>query len=244
MIIDTIDLSDLPDNVEDAFVVFEERLRRGLETARMNDRRENSDNDGYYRGTYSPERFYVSSVLAFLDENNLDIDVTDISRAEENFKTHFDHFFGNINYARTRFALRKKRIANGTAGTPIVVGQDFKTEIHSNLETIRKIVNQNVTNENKKEAIFSKIASLQYEVSSDRTTVDALFARAIDLSEVLGEMGEKLEPAVQKLERVCAALYRGTKRVDLLPVKERPKLLPKAKDETNKPSKMDDEIPF
>jgi hypothetical protein len=72
MIIDSVDTDDLGDNVEQAFVIFEERLRESLSRAKNEDRRAFTSNDGYYQGSYAPERYYVSSILAFLDEFDLD----------------------------------------------------------------------------------------------------------------------------------------------------------------------------
>jgi hypothetical protein len=64
----------------------------------------------------------------------------------------------------------------------------------------------------------------------------------VDLSRVVGECAHHLEPLVQKLERITAALRDGAERVPLLLAKERPKLLsdayPKPKNE------LEDEIPF
>jgi hypothetical protein len=69
MIIDPIKIDDLSENFEDAFIVFEERLRAVLMAERDEDRRAYRDGDGYYKGSYSPERYYVSSILAFLEDN-------------------------------------------------------------------------------------------------------------------------------------------------------------------------------
>lgn len=241
MIIDAVDIDGLGDNAEEAFILFEERLREGLEKAQMQDRRR-EDMNGNYNGSYAPERYYVSSILAFLDEYGLDIDVTDITELDDaNFLHHFNKFFNTINYARTRFKLRKSRIDTGQAGTPILIAQSFKDEIHKNLDTIRKIVNQNVQDQNKKDAIFKKVASLQSEIDRDRTTVDAVFSRALDLSKTLGDAAENLEPAVQKFERIMTALREGTERVQLLPKKDRPKLLPPKEE---KKVELEDEIPF
>jgi hypothetical protein len=243
MIIDAVDISGLGDNAEEAFVAFEERLRAGLEKAQIEDRRRNEDMNGNYTGSYAPERYYVSSILAFLDEYDLDLKVEDITEVGDPiFLTHFNKFFNTINYARTRFMLRKSRIETGAAGTPILIAPNFKDEIHKNLDTIRKIVNQNVQNENKKDAIFKKIAALQSEIDRNRTTVDAVFSRAIDLSKVLGDVSENLEPAVQKFERVMAALKDGSERIPFLPKKERTKLLPPQ--EEMKVEDLNDNIPF
>jgi hypothetical protein len=161
-----------------------------------------------------------------LDEYDLDIYVEDITNHEDDgFIREFNNFFNKINYAKTRFKLRKTRADTGQAGTPIVINPHFRDEIHDHLDTIRKIVNAHINDGNKKDAIYTKIASLQSEIDRVRTTIDAVFSRAIDLGKVLREFGENLEPLVQKFERLMGALYQGADRVPLLPKKERPKLL-------------------
>src|SRR5580704_18155146 len=142
----------------------------------------------------------------------------------------------------TRLKLRKARISTGQAGTLITYSPSFKDEIHSLLNTIRKIINANVSEVNKRDKIFRKIALLQDEIDRDRTTIDAVFSRMVVLSRVVGECAHHLEPLVQKLERITAALRDGAERVPLLLAKERPKLL---SDAYQKPkNELEDEIPF
>jgi len=243
MIIDSVDISDLGDNPELAFVTFEQRLRSALELAKQQDARTFYDNDGNYHGTYAPQRYYVSSILAFLDEYDVDVNVDDITEvSHQDFPFLFDNFFNKINYAKTRFALRSMRVESGAAGTPIEIKSDFKMEISKNLDVIRKIVNQQVSDVNKRDAIFKRISQLQLEIDRDRTTLDIVFGRLVDLSKTLGECAENLEPAITKLERISAALTTGTIRVKLLVSKERVKQISAP---TKKASELlDDEIPF
>lgn len=248
MFIDGIDVGNLSDDPEEAFISFELKLRDALEGETQKDRVMYSDNNGNYYGSYTPERYYVSSVIAFLDEYNLNIDVYDISElSNENFLQNFGQFFTKINYAKTRLSLRKKRINSGIAGTQIFIAPDYKEEIGKNLETIRKIVNQEVIDQNKREAIFRKISALQSEVDRDRTTYDALLGNVVELSKALGDSAENLEPAIQKIERIFAAITKATERLPFLPKKERPKLITSSENESAKNIKVDnfdDEIPF
>ena len=243
MIIDSVNLDDLEGNAETAFVTFEERLRSVLKEQQDEDARIYRGDDGYYAGSHSPERYYVSSILAFLDEYGLDIDVEDISDLRDDaFLPRFNEFFNKINYVRTRFKLRRIRISGGQVGTPISIKSEFKDEIHQHLDVIRKIVNREVSDENKRDKIFDKIASLQNEIDRDRTTTDAVFSRLISLSKVLGDSAENVEPLVQKVERILTALFAGVTFVQLLPKRERPKLLPNPK---RKPiNDLDDDTPF
>ena len=243
MIIDSVDISGLGDNAEEAFVAFEERLRAVLIKAQIEDRSQHSDQNGYYDGSYSPQRYYVSSIMAFLDEYGLVIEnVKDISKFNnEHFLDNFNDFNNSINYAKTRFKLRKEKINSGQVGTPIVIDPDYKAEIHKNLDTIRKIVNSNVVDQNKKDAIYNRISALQSEVDRDRTTIDAFFARATDLSKVISDCAENLDPAIARLERIMSAFGKGTKRITRLPNKEQPTLLLSSEKKTEL---LDDEIPF
>lgn len=246
MFIDDIDVSDLSNHPEEAFLAFEQKLRAALEGESQKDRNMYSDNNGNYYGSYTPERYYVSSILAFLDEYDLKIDVPDITDLDNDiFQQHFGQFFTKINYAKTRLAFRKKRIDSGTAGTLITIASTYKEEIGKNLETIRKIVNQEVKDQNKKDAIFKKVAALQSEVDRDRTTYDALLGNALELSKTLGECAENLEPAVQKVERIFTAIGKAAERVPALPKADRPKLISAPKDKArSKVDELEDEIPF
>lgn len=232
---------DLSHNSEEAFIAFEKTQKEILEKAKIGD---HNRQYGVYVGAYSYERDYVIAVLAFLDEYDLDIDVTDIRELnDDDFSSNFNRFLSQVSYAIMRFSLRIKRIETGAAGTPIMLAANYKDEIGKNLEIIKKIVNQEVKDENKKDVIFKKIAALQSEIDRDRTTLDAAFGRLIDLSKVVGECAENLEPIVQKIERITSALRDGSERVKLLPKKERPKLISAPKS-SPKADELEDEIPF
>lgn len=240
MIIDEIDVSDLPTNVEESFIAFEKRLREALEDAQRRDQSDWVDQDGHYVGSFLPERYYVSSILAFLDETRLELDVVDISQvADSDFKSQFSQFFNRINYAKTRFLLRKQQSASGASGTPLTFEPKYREEIYKLLGTIRKIVNQEVDDEAKKEKIFNKIASLQSEIDHKKTTVDNLFGRMIDLSQTIGECAENVEPLIDKLERIKKIFWDRSQKMDLLSKSDRPKLLPSDNEEA-----LSDEIPF
>ncbi len=171
------------------------------------------------------------------------MEVTDITEVEDgNFQYSFSQFFNKINYAKTRFALRKNRISAGVAGTIVRIVPNFKSEIAKLLDTIRKIVNQEIIDPNKKDKIFQKIASLHSEVDRDRTTLDAVFGRTIDLSRVLGEFGSNIEPLIDKIERLKKLIWDGTEKENLLPKHNRVKQI--SKNNNDNKDEMDDDIPF
>lgn len=246
MIFDDVNIAGLPANSQEAFAEFEAQVREAYENKSRDDRAYNSDQHGEYLGSYAPERSYVTAILAFLDEYSLETEIEDISELNnDDFNRHFGRFKSKIEYITTRYVLRKSRIASGSIGTIIEIPKDYKSEIGSFLEKIRKIVNQEVKEGDKKDKIFTKIASLQSEVDRDKTTVDAAFGRVLDLSKVLGEAGGNMKPAVDQLERIKNIFWDKSKKVDQLPKPDRPKQI--TKEEAGgygQSSDIDDEIPF
>jgi seryl-tRNA synthetase len=124
----------------------------------------------------------------------------------------------------------------------ISIGSNYKSEIGKLLDTTRKIVYQEVKDTYKRDNILKKIASLQSEVDRDQTTVDALFGRMIDLSQAIGTAAEKLDPLLDKMERVKKLFWDSPRKVEQLPKPERPKLITKDTESTR--TGLDDEIPF
>ena len=241
LIIETIDIADLPESKEAAFVEYETRLRSALSDAIRQDRYDQTDGNGNYHGNHEPERYYVSSIIAFMDEYELyETELVDITALPSHeFETAYSTFFNKINYIVSRFRLRAARFASGTAGTPIQIVPNYKEEARKLLSTIRKIVEQEIKDPNKKDAIYQRISALQDEIDRDRTTVDALFSRLLDVTKVVGEAAENLEPLVEKVERLKRLFFEGLDKLPFLPKTERKKALPAPELDAE-----DDEIPF
>ena len=160
----------------------------------------------------------------------------------KDFAAHFERFKSKVEYLTTRFRLRQHRVASGSIGTLIAIGSNYKSEVAGLLDTIRKIVSQEVKDVHKRDNILSKIASLQSEVDRDQTTVDALFSRMLDLSQTIGKAAENIEPLVKLMERVKKVFWDAPEKVRQLPRPERQKLI--RQDKAEQKSDMDDEIPF
>lgn len=239
---DELDFESLSECKEEAFVEFEKIVRLEFEKSSNNDQQFHTDHNGYYDGSYAPEKSYVMAILAYVDEYNLDIDLPDIIELSgPEFENQFGKFKSKVLYFVMRFSLRKNSIKNGSAGTLIMLTSTYKSEVGSLLETIRKIVNQEVKGTNKKDKIFSKIASLQSEVDRDQTTIDALFGRMIDFSKTIEECAENSEQVIGKIERIKKIFWDNSNKVDLLPRKERQKLISQT---VEKNDVLEDEIPF
>jgi len=226
---------------EEKFVLFEKEQRDIYEESSRSDRQYETDQNGYYSGSYEPEKTYVVTMCAFLDEYNLENSIVDISGLTgDGFIRKFDEFKNKMTYISTRYNLRKDKIGDRPEGTLITFDATYKSKIGTLLGTIRKIVNQEVFEHRKKDKIFSKIASLQSEVDRDMTTIDALFDRAIDLSKTIGEFGENIEPLVDKMERLKKIFWDKSNKSNRLEQTERPKLI----DASDENIELSDDIPF
>jgi hypothetical protein len=243
MIIDEIDFSKFPDSAEEAFI---ELISQANILYDQHSRNEQNyyDGNGNYNGTNEPMRAYVSCIIGFLEEYNLDTDLIDISEATNStIDEEFALFKARVAKITFRFSLRLNRIGRGTVGTNIYLKSTYKEEIGALLTSIRKIVNQEIDDINKKDKIFTIIATLQSEIDRDQTTVDAVFGRMIELSQVLGEFGHNIEPLINKLERLKKLLWDKTKKVNILPKSEKIKQI-SHDDNADQSSNFDDEIPF
>lgn len=248
MILDDIDLSNLPAGREEAFANFVTAINEEYANRVTTDRNTYSDQNDNYVGSYEPERSFVTAILAFLDEYDIDSDIIDISELpNEEFSKHFGKFRSKVEYLTTRFKLRQNRMATGTIGTLITIEADYKSEISKLLNTARKIINQEVGDAKKKDQIFKKMASLQSEIDRDQTTVDALFGRMLDLTRTVGQSADNLEPVLEKLERVKKLFWDKSRKIDQLPRPSRPKQITHEDSYDyggQNSSSAEDEIPF
>ena len=237
--------------IEDKFVSFESIMEKRYKSLISEDRSSNVDYNGNYIGDYEPEREYVSVIIAFLDEFNLELGVIDITNVrDEIFMREFRVFRNRVNYIKTRFILRDN-ISHSSFATRMIIEVDTKNNISDYIEKIRKIVNQSVHNPNKQSAIFNRLNDLQREVDKPYTTADALFIKFKEVRGELKELGEDLKPLAEIVSKVATALYGGTKRVELITTSDRPKLI--EDNASKKPERLakisedcpfDDEIPF
>lgn len=243
MIFSEVDLSDLPENSEEAFVEYEKIIRERYHQLYRHDR-DQTNIDGEYVGKYEPERSYMNAILAFIDEYSLDIKIPDIS--DFRGSSYYDEFLvvmSTIEYAVGRLSLRRQRILSGSAGTIISIEANYKTEIGELLQTIRKIVIQEVSDIKKRDAIMTKISLLQSEVDREQTTVDALFGRMIDLSQTIRTCTDELEPLFKKVEKLKKLFWDRSEKVKLLPKQERQKLIPEQSAQFSN-NDADNDFPF
>lgn len=227
--------SDLPEDKEEAFIVFEDRLRQRTR-------------DVVGTRGFIAEREYVNHILAFIKIEELSVDVpTNVPFADEDgFYEWYNRFTATVDYYIAEFSIKAARMNSRGTVTAVYLSADYKAEIHTLLDRIRKVVNATDLPEDKKNAIYAKIGKLQIEIDKTQTSFAAALSRWLDLTNAIGEGAENLEPAVKILERVMRVFGRAKSDHDIgkLPA---PEELPRITGPSKKPifsQDLDDEIPF
>lgn len=234
-IISDNELADLPDDDELAFVVYEQRLRTRTRDLALEEEGSNL------------ERQYINHLLAFIDLYNLGVDVdSDVPWDNVDFWTWYHRFANKIDYHTLEIRLANARSSGTGITTAISFSLDYKIEIQKLLNKIKKVVNTTDLTEDKKDAIYEKIAALQLEVDRTRTRFDALFSRWLDFTNVVGESAENLEPLAKVIERLLRTFGRAKADNDRgeLPPPPEPEKLPAPDGGDVGGGDLDDDIPF
>jgi hypothetical protein len=229
-------LDALSDDPEAAFVQYEGILREAV-------RVRNADGA---RG-WDIEREYVAHVLAFVDIRRLPLDLPKNPPADDgDFVLWYQNFIRAVDYykasARLQVAARRKE---GYA--ILAIAPNFKAQIGGHLLAIRKIVEEAELPSRKRDAIYVRISRLQQEVDRDWTRTEAAMALWLDVTSAIGEGAKKLDPAIDRLERIMKVLGRAKSENDTrsLPAPEEQKQIPAPTTPPEQPKhRTDDDIPF
>lgn len=244
---DTIEFIDLPADQEEAFLLYERHIHKEMDERAGNDLDCETDQNGNYVGDYAPQRDYVTAILAFFDEYDIEQSLLKNIALLENpdFPREFRNFQAQVTYIRSRYHLRTKRSKLGRAGTPVVISASYKDQITGLIDTIQKIVEAEIQEAEKKEAIYKRLSALRDEVLRDRTTLDAIFSKLLRTSEVIGGCAENIDPLIDKLERLKQLFFDGVKEQKQLDGPKELKKLPAPEDGLlSEDDSLDEDIPF
>ncbi|MEO1014615.1 MAG: hypothetical protein AAFX08_05445 [Pseudomonadota bacterium] len=238
MLLEHLDLSELPSEENAAFLWFESNLRAAMVRMRDDDRDRNVDRDGEYDGDYEPEREFAVSIIAFLDRFKIDhqlFDPTEETGAE--FYNAFRYFDDQIKRLRVVAALGG-RLGSIEQVPPIglVYTIDEKEEISGLLSKIRKIVVRSVKEEGLRERILKKLRELQAEI-------DRFGGMLFETTEAINASAANLEPTAKLLERIKSIFWSARPERRQIEKPEEQKRLPKP-DGSNRASGIADDIPF
>lgn len=188
---------------------------------------------------------FASKVKGFLRAYPLDIELPSLQKGEDSDFENFDDFLDEVTQATTQFRFEAISLASSQQ---VLLPKDTKNEILALLGKVRKIVNQEVEDGDKKAAILKKLSKLENEVSLDRTTFDALLDKSSRLTKALGKNAENLEPLAKLIEKIKGLVWDGAESAQLLNREEELKRLKNKADENGGlelgVEPLNDDIPF
>ncbi len=156
---------------------------------------------------------------------------------EVDYNTYLN-FSKDVEHYRIILSIRNGRRVQGYS---VQFDAATKEKLRHHLRQMRELVDKCEIEQDKKEALFSKINSLQDEVDRDRTRLDAFADLAIEAS---GVLDVALEP-VNKILTSIARVFWGAQKEEAkrLPA-PRPRKQIEGPSATRKHGDLDDEIPF
>lgn len=193
---------DLPKDTRLAFVEYVRLLRHELATLQNNQ-------------DYQAERVFISHMRAFLDTHDVGLSLDRPPPDDTFFENYFKHASDEIDYAAARLSLEALRVQPSSLDFGIRLAEDYRTQIHRHLETVRKIVVAVDIEERLRESILSRLNDLSAEVDKSRSGLTKFADALIEISAAVGEGAEKLEPAVKLMERIAGVLGKARKENDV-----------------------------
>ncbi len=233
------ELDSLPDDPDEAFVMYEGILRDYVRTANAN--QENPD--------WDMERQYVAQILAFVDTRGIPLELpTNPPDDPHTFSRWYQNFLRAVDYYRAvaRLEISRRKKVNVTV---LTLSPDFKTKIGAHLTAIRKIVFEANMAESKRDAIFRRISNLQEEVDRDRTRTEAGLALWLDITSAIGKGAENLDPAIERVKKIFDVFAKAKDEAEqkaLTSPPERKRIAPPTTAPEQQPGRgpLDDDIPF
>ena len=144
---------------------------------------------------WGPARTYITFIFAYIDENNINIDINrNVPIGGDGFSDYFDEFINTIDYFKSRLIFRQKNNTKNGITTSLYLNDGYKEEINGLLNKIKSITYNTKLPDKKKDAIFNKINALSSEVDRVLTRTDALLSLYLDVTNAIGEGVENLEP--------------------------------------------------
>jgi hypothetical protein len=189
-------MSSLPEDSAQAFVEYEDQaMARALYESQEN--------------PTDAKRRYVFSMLAFVHEFDMDIDLPEkVPLTHSEFCEFYELFQAKVQYWKERFKLRGVRRHQSSPVT-VTLSFEYREEIHVHIDKIRKIVSVAELPENKKDRILGHLNALSREIDLEKTGTAAFTRSFLAIMEAIGDGAEKLEPAVRQIERIAKILGRA-----------------------------------
>jgi hypothetical protein len=91
-------------------------------------------------------------------------------------------------------------------GSSVTLNAERRAEIHALVAKIRKVVAVLDVSEDKRDAIYGRLAGLAKEVDRSKTFYGTLMSLILETSGTLGEAAEKLDPLARLMRRLTSII--------------------------------------
>jgi len=199
--------------------------------------------------SYETRQRYIDTTFAFLDAYEdfpLDLD-RQAPYDHDGFIDWFRDLRSRARQMAMRIQLKNRAKSHSELKVTVVLSPDFRQEIHSQINTIRKIVVVAEISDRKRDAILAKLNALASEVDQSKTGFENALSIFLDLSEAVERGHERMSPALNRIERIIK-MIAGQREDDTpaLPAPDNQRRLPapEKRPEDGNGDDLDDEIPF
>ena len=232
-------LMSLPDDPDEAFPIFEARIRRELE-------KNASDDSGNYW-----ERKYITQILAFATYFKIDLGIDpELPWNSDDFWSYYHRARTSIEFYVTQTRLRIIYQQKAGHSAIYVLSPALKIEIRHYIEQIKRLLDGVELPVSKKETLLGKLNAFEAEVDRERTRLDAGMAAWIWVKKEIKAGAEILSPVLDKINNMLDKFTKATDLPNALPPPKRGGELeapPKRLENPKRPSiadELDDDIPF
>jgi Xaa-Pro aminopeptidase len=224
-------LFDLPSDPDEAFVLFESRIREKFLGSTHED-----SGDLY-------EKEYVQHLAAFIQVYQLDFGIDLIAlvgKTGSQFWQGYNELSAKIRIYAISKALELNKIQKAGGSDVYILSPAQKLRIHKQLDEIRAIIEASTISTDKKEALLSRLNAFAGEVDRDRTRLQQLTATRVWMQREVTELVDVKE----KIDNIFDIFSKATEYLKQLPSPKVPKQLPPPPKPESFAQDLDDEIPF
>jgi low affinity Fe/Cu permease len=193
------ELAELPDDPEQAFIGYERKLRE-----KTIDALEHSDGGSAQTIQLQYINLVIAAARFFGMEFLQNFEVPRVSAS--NIHDSYVQLISDVDHCTLQLRLRHTRRAKQYS---VALDAPTKAKIRHHLAQVREIVDKLDVEPPKKDALYSKISSLEAEVNRERTRLEAFADLVLETAGVAGEAARKLEPVRKLIDSISRAIKQA-----------------------------------
>lgn len=205
----------LPDDKDEAFLAFEERISQLVDVSSA------FDEDG--------QKQYVEYIIAYCieTETNIGIVVEQLSTMQSYLVADaYSSIKAAVDKKKKSIEIRRLVRLRGYSSSEYALDAATKTQIHHYVNQIRELISDAHLTEQKRDALANRLNAFAAEVDRDRTRLDALTSMYLFAKR---EATEELQPVAQKIEKILDTIAKAGDWIEILGPKQKKELPPPPK---------------